>query len=435
MNGVVLISPACGGIVESGGIYYSSFPLGLGYIGAVLRENGIRVSAVDCEVEKRPLNEVERVLKKESPSVVGISVTSRTLPFVYGLVNHIKRLGLDTPVVVGGPHITADPDIVPLLGADYGFAGECEYSFLEFLSGGVYNARVSDVPGLITSQDGRLRVNKPAKITDLNTLPFPGRKLFRLEKYKFTPILTSRGCSFNCAFCAQAGSGVRFRRPENVVSEVEECAAGGNKIDFVDDVFTVDKKRVLRVCELMKDAKINVKWACTTRADLVDYDILREMYAAGCWYISFGVESGSERIRQEIGKGLSNKKIIDAFRNCRMIGIKTRAYGMFGHPGETPGEMKSTIDFICGLDATDALFMPTDIVPGTRLYTLSLKEGRIDGGVWESYMRGLEEYPIYIPKNVYVEEVFGFVESAYRSFYGRRAYNKIKNALQKWMKT
>ena len=176
-------------------------------------------------------------------------------------------------------------------------------------------------------------------------------------------------------------------------------------IDFVDDVFTLDKEYVKLLCKNIIREHLNINWACTTRADLVDSELLNSMEKSGLWHISFGIESGLENIRNLIGKGIPNAVFRKVFDLCREMHIKTRAYGMLGHPTETIRDMEQTVEFIRSLRQDAFIIRLTDIIPGTRLFSQAFEDGLIDEFVWRDYIARKRPYPIYIPNGVRIEDI------------------------------
>jgi radical SAM superfamily enzyme YgiQ (UPF0313 family) len=138
---------------------------------------------------------------------------------------------------------------------------------------------------------------------------------------------------------------------------------------------------------------------------LIDDGMVKKMKGAGLWHISFGVETGSEERRKDVGKGITDEEVRRAFKLCRHRGIKTRAYGMIGFPGESLEEMKATVRFIKELKPHEFSIRLIDIVPGTVLYQQALKEDVIEESVWHGYMLGEVPYPVYIPKDVDFKDV------------------------------
>jgi len=404
-------------------------PLGLPYVASALERNGRSTVVVDSDVEGFGVDDITAVIRRENPSVVGISVFTHTLPEVYRLVNSIKAVS-DCEIVVGGPHITADPGMTMHLGVGYGIRGEAEREFpklVEHLLGG---SEPADVGGLVESGGDGFTAKPPCMVADVDSLPRPARHLIRTREYKYSVVLSSRGCPYACVYCAEPFKTVRYRNPVEVVDEVEELAAGYGvrEVDFGDSVFTLDREHALEVCGLMRERRLGVRWSCITRADLVDRQLLSAMRESGCRFVSFGVESGVEAIRFLGGKGIGDDTMREAFRSCRELGIRTRASMIFGNPGETVEDMRRSIEFARALKPDYALFNVMQIFPGTRIFETAKGEGLVDDNLWVDYMLGARESLDYHPPGVSAEDVYRVSGEAFRRFYFDWGYIRRKAA-------
>jgi len=417
---------------EKARVYPTGPPLGLGYIGAVLGGKGFTLAALDFNIDAMSLNEEAASILSINPKVVCISVNTPSLPAVYTLVRRLRGLGFEGDFLFGGPHINARPETLVALDGRYAIKGEGEVgvegicSFLLSKKGGV-----DEVPNLVINDDGVLHFNEHRVIKDLDSLPLPKRSLFEGNRYKFMHITCSRGCPFKCTYCSMAESGYRKREPQHIVDELEYVAREyqNASIAFSDDVLTLDREMVLGVCAEVINRGLKAKWSCTTRSDLVDEELIGCMQKAGCWHMSFGVESGVEGIRYSLGKEITNKQYVKAFQLCKKMGVKTRAYAMFGHPKETAKEMRETIRFIKEINADEVFFSLTSIYPNTRLAAQAVKEGRISDCVWEENMRRGLGAPIYVPDNLTLEDMKGVLYDALMQFY-LKPHTIMKNFLR-----
>ncbi|MFH1835040.1 MAG: radical SAM protein [Methanobacteriota archaeon] len=401
MVDVVLINPRAEGV---GNILGGSIPLGIACLGESVLSSGFSVKCFDLCASLMNLNEVVDEISRENPLVVGISALTASLPKVYVLIKLLRQAGVNR-IVVGGAHITCDPESIAHLGVDYGFLGEGDETFKEFVCALAEGKELGSRNGILsvgekTRKQGERQFVPPEKI------PTPARHLFNQYNYEFTTTNISRGCPFSCIYCSMSCTNFRVRLMKDVISELKEIHSSKIRVlDFIDDVFTQDRDYVETLCHQLKREKIEFKWACTTRVDLIDEKLLRLMKSAGLRHISFGVETGSEELRGRIGKKISNDQIERAFKLCRELNIFCRAYGMFGHPGETIKDMEETIRFLKSLKADDFVVRITDIVPETKIYEIALKEGLITEDVWVDYMKGKIPYPTYIPQGVNLKEM------------------------------
>ena len=238
-------------------------------------------------------------------------------------------------------------------------------------------------------------------------------------------IISSRGCPYQCLFCADHlvhGRKFRFRSPENIISEVEEIyKRGARDWDFVDDNFTLITERVEKFCDLMVERGLNKKmsWRCSNgiRVDKITPELLRKMKNAGCYMVSLGIEAGNEEILNKMKKNISLEKVRTAVRWCRKAGIETRGLFMFGNLGENEKTMQDTINFAKSLDLDTATFHITIPFPNTDYWKIVKKEGKI-------YPKNYRDYIAYgnvifqhgeLNEKMLVE----MQKKAYREFYFR----------------
>lgn len=415
--------------------FYLNYPhLGLGYLAASVRKAGFTVEIIDASASLLTEKEITAKIRQKKPAVVGITVTTPTTPAVYSLIQKIKKIKKPPEIVIGGPHVSALPQSVRWMGARYGFIGEAERGFVKLLNYLLKNkGSLKKIEGLVWVNEGRVLANPNAPIMDLDSLPFPARDLMENDRYfspvhsgRITSMLSSRGCPFDCTYCSRPAIGrhLRLRSPENIVQEMKEVVNRLNivYIEFVDDILTLDKKRMIEVCRQILKENLKVNWGGQTRADQVDFDLLRKMKAAGCQKISFGVETGVEEVRYRLNKRISNERYLKAFRWCRQLGIETNAFVMFGHPQEGWPEMEQSIAFTKKLDPDYAAFYITTIFPGSSLGEMALLEERIRPRIWQDYMLKKASLPAYIPEGLTMIDLERIHRQAFRQFYLRPSY-------------
>ncbi|MBD3388686.1 MAG: radical SAM protein [Candidatus Altiarchaeales archaeon] len=387
------------------GLHYTSIPLGVGYLASVLEASGFEVSVVDCNIRESSPEGMAESIGELKPDIVGLTITSPGLRYAYKLISELREGGLTSTIRVaaGGPHVTADPGASTCLGADLYFTGESEYAFRDYCVSRRENA-------------GRNNIIESGLIGDLDCLPYPARHLFNGGSYRFTPVAASRGCPFNCGYCGISGTQYRKRSIANVRGEIEHLASFNTRsVDFTDDIFTLDRPYARGVAEVM--GEYGMGWSCTTRADLVDGGILEHLADNECRHISFGVETGVERIRYRMGKKVPDSRYQNAFKSCRDAGIRTRAYAMLGFPGETLEDVHRTFDFVNGLGADEVLYSPTIIYPNTWLMKAAVEEGKTGSDAWVRYMRGEGGIPYYLPEGLSLEEVNALIYEEGKRFY------------------
>ncbi|MFA6142117.1 MAG: radical SAM protein [Candidatus Omnitrophota bacterium] len=368
-------------------------PLGVCYLSAILKKRGIETMIIDAEMNNNSLEECRDLAVAYKPDYICISSTSSIYHIASELGRILKR-SIDVPIIVGGPHVTVMPQdsIKGREFFDFGIFGEGETSLVKLID---YledkRGDIGEINGLIyRDASGKILVNPPTPlITDLDEVPVPDREGLNLDNYmwsvpgkgmaRFTTIMTSRGCPFECIFCSAHtvfGKRIRYRKIKLVVDEIESLVDKFNIRHFVliDDTLTLRHDRVREFCGEIKKRKLDITWEGWTRADVVDEEILRVMKDAGFVRISFGIESGNQNILGYIKKGTSLKDYPPAYRAAAKLGIETRGSIMLGHPYETRKTAIETLNFARKLKYCQQMYI--NIVtpyPGTVLYEMAKK--------------------------------------------------------------
>jgi radical SAM superfamily enzyme YgiQ (UPF0313 family) len=420
---VLLINPPYlfdkkGGYVPNNQVWK---PLGILYLASVLKKEGISVYVIDMMPKEIKLPEVLKFIRQNGIGLVGITGTTPQIRGIVQLGKAIKdKFGSKVTVGLGGPHASSDSGFLKAFPCfDFQFIGEGELTFPKLLK---EIDKGKKIKGVITGES-------PVNLDDL---PLPDYHLLADEDFSggphgsaFVTMHTTRGCPFRCIYCSspvEQRSKVRYRSANLVVDEVEQRVKEGTKfVIFTDDTFTLNKERVKKICQGMIDRGISVKWNCETRASLVDEELLSLMKKAGCVEIFFGVESGNERIRNEIiNKKVSNADLYKAFSLCRKLKITTDAFLMAGFPTETKKELNDTAEFVFKAKPDIIGIHITGILPGAGIFPIALKEGKIKKTTWHDFARGLiSEQPIYIPDGMTQEDLDIFQKNLYRRFYFR----------------
>ena len=359
--------------------YYTTPPLGLGYLATIAQNLGCRVNLIDAEARGISPAEIVSQTKEWKPDVVGINLTAPTLDISKVLIQGIKdKTG--AKMLAGGPDATIRPgfilDYIPAL--DLLVRGEGERT-LELLIKSGFNP--SEINGVSFRRNEEVIHNPPSElITDLDSLPFIDRKFFANDPYKEdghlkSVIIGSRGCPYTCSFCAApvtSGRRIRTRGIENVVNEVEELNDKGvTSFHFIDNDFIYNKKRINDFADELEKRNLNVNWRALARVDVISRvgkEFLERIKRAGCYQLVFGIESGSQRILDLVKKGTSPEQAKESVRLCKDVGIKTKAYYMFGFPTETVQEMEQTLEHARELNTDVACFLLVKAYPGTEMY-------------------------------------------------------------------
>ncbi len=395
-------------------------PLGLLYLASYINKNSkdFKAKIIDIGNEKDSLIQTIKKIRKIKPYVFGITSMTPQLQGTIELATNLKKYFKKTPIFIGGPHISAEPDFINrhynLF--DYAIIGEGEITFLESLNKIIKKNKLPKIQNSVP----------PMKLDDL---PFPDKKLVKRQNYKQTEsMMFSRGCPFQCYYCSRPSIShlVRYRSTKNLISEIKKCyPICKGEISFQDDTFTMIRDKIIEFCREIIKQKIKISWDCNTRIDLVDKELLSLMKQAGCKQINFGIESGNERVRQEIiHKGnFSNKDIYQVFKFCQELKIKIACYFMIGHPTETKKELDDTKNMILNskIDIL-GLSIPTPF-PGSALYNIALKEKIISPKIIDDFSyKKLGEgysgiYPVYIPKQISRDYLYEFLKQVNRKFY------------------
>jgi len=378
-------------------------PLGLGYLASYLRQHNISVSLVDCTFQN-PQEALDQV-KKSDPKIVGIySMFSMKTAAM-----HMAKLLRDNCeiLVAGGPLPTLSPEDF-LDDFDIVVIGEGEETLLDLVYAVEDCRPLSAVKGIAyRKRDGKVACPSPREfIEDLDTLPFPARDLFDNQSYKShfkekfgyttTSVITSRGCPFNCDFCSRAvfGNQFRARSAKNVVEEMESVQAlEYDRIWFADDCFTLNKNRLLSICDEVVRCGLETQWECLSRVDTIDMETARKMKKAGCVRVFFGIESGSDLVLALMKKQVTADKARKAVLTTKSAGIQVGAFFIVGYPGETDQTVLETLKFASSLPLDYLSFTMPYPIPGTPLYERVKDDIEVDDWT-EPKHRGLTEHKL-----------------------------------------
>ncbi len=435
--------------------YGSAVPMGLAYVGATLINRGYEVQVFDFQVEDGGIFEVVRDF---APDLIGLSVTTPAANAAAFLAGQFKERFPNIPVAAGGPHPStlrgAMLRDIPAL--DYLVIGEGEETaveLMEILSG---ERSPSSVRGLCYRDGDDIKVTGERPILEnLDDLPRLPLELFKYRKYVPTPgtfvhlpnvaFLSSRGCPYKCVFCNKDmfGSSIRQMSAKRMVDEILEMKEnfGVREINFYDDTFTVNKKRVLELCDELIRRKVGIRWKCNSRVNCVTKDLLLKMKEAGCFSISFGVESGDDEILRKIKKKITTDQVRDAFRWTKELGISRAAFFMLNLPGDTRETVEKTIQFSREIDPDYVSFEMTKPLPGTTIEkTLEGEDNvKIKQELWDDWDSCSISNKVYYTQNDltedYLEEAFSravkrfYISPSYilRSFMRLRSWPQFKS--------
>jgi radical SAM superfamily enzyme YgiQ (UPF0313 family) len=360
-------------------------PQGIYYVAAVLKDSHYDVEILNWHNIHRTPEKIKAVLQAKNPAIIGFSILHANRWGAIEIAKIARELNPDVKVVFGGigatylwEHLlTHFPQI------DYVVIGEGEYSFLNlvrYIEGGA-KADIRKISGIAYRRNERaVRTDCDDFVRDLDTFPNPARY------FAFQHVSLTRGCPADCTFCGSPdywGRKVRFHSPDYFVDELAHLYRNGiTYFFFCDDTFTLNKKKVVAVCRKILERKLSIVWQAISRVDMVNEEILYWMRRAGCIQISYGVESGSEKIRRYLKKDFTQQQIEKAFSLTALYGIMSRAYFIYGCPGETLDTIQETIDLMCRIKPLSTIFYILDIFPGTALYNEYKSKNKISDDIW-----------------------------------------------------
>jgi radical SAM superfamily enzyme YgiQ (UPF0313 family) len=432
--------------------------LGLAYLGAVSKQRGDDVRIFDADVEQQPIQDFVREFQ---PDLIGITANTPQVKQAWRAAKAIKEVW-DVPVVMGGPHPSVaaeglDFESVERPYVDIVVRGEGEAAWIE-ISDKVEDFKRhsqdkatkalmdperriwNDLLGITyKTADGQLFRNMDAKpINDLDSLPWPAYDLFKMEHYtnlqpatdhidgaRSFSILTSRGCPYRCTFCSQSIMPIKWRArtPESVIEEWRHLVRdlGAQEIGVLDDSANIRKDRLYKLADMIIADQMNhVPWIFVNgiRANLAEKPLMARLKQAGLRRTAFGVETGNPEILKTIDKNIDHDTIREAFKNCKAVGLETIGFFIIGLPGETRQTMQDTINFAVELDPLIANFSMMTPYPGTKVYEIVKRQGRLLVTDWEDYVF-FEQKARYEMGDMTAELVEEMYRKAYRQFYLR----------------
>lgn len=330
-------------------------PFGLMSLAAYLIREGIDVKIEDYIVEPYSRERISEVLREFRPDVVGATAVTMNVKKAISILKNFRDEAPGIITMIGGPHATFDAEgMLSHSHIDYVIRGEGELTATELLDAINSGRSIEAIKGISYRKEGTAVHNENRDfIPDINTLPFPGRHLVQLSKYRGmnfpVNMMTSRGCPHSCIFCVghrMVGHKVRYFDVNRVVDEFEMLAGlGFNQINIVDDLFTSNKKRCMDICEGIITRGIKHPWSAFARVDTVHEDLLLKLKEAGCVSLCFGVESGNQEILDRIKKRTTLDKCRKAADLCRKTGMKPMASYILGLPGETEETIRKSFEF------------------------------------------------------------------------------------------
>lgn len=401
--------------------------LGLLYIAGALEAINIKVKIIDAADGSYSPLDILNIIRYEHCRLVGITAMTMNIKGAVQLARTLKEGKNEIKIILGGPHLSADHTIIkryPFF--DIGIAGEADITFPKLVKEIIHNSE--NISGLY---EGEIPFN-------LDSIPYPSYHLVDFNQFKkrgfwANVIMASRGCPYRCTFCSipAMSKKVRFRHPKNIVEEMEKLyrLTKSKYFGFVDDALTIKKSFVFELCSEMKNLSFKPVWDAATRVNYINDVLLNAMKEAGCSKLFFGIESGSDRIRNDIiKKNVTNEQIKLATQLCWKNGIEPNHFLMLGFPTETMDDIKKTISCPLTFKPNTFNINITQPLPGSPLFEHAISEGVIEADVIDKYINGMygeaysDAWPKYIPKGITYKDLIKARNIAYKNYYFRPQY-------------
>lgn len=379
---------------------YKFPPLSLGYLASNLTAHGYQVEVMDMDAEDASVEVFPDRFSGQTFDYAIVAITSATVsyPAAVRIANYAKALNKSCLTVIGGPHVSflARETLDEAKSIDVVVKGEGEQALVEIAHAVEHRVEFQDIAGIVY-REGSLPVETPNRPLekDLDSLPPPDWNLFPMDLYLAPTVIASRGCPRRCIYCAATSihRGFRQRQLEPLMREIRGLKkwvdrTPNRQLTFFDNSFAGDYSYSLRLAQAIKETRIEANWTAEMRADNVDGPLLDAMKSSGCVYIHYGIESGSQRILDSIGKGISIEKAVQIVEMTLERGIEVACSFCVGHPEETFETIDATKRIIKRLQEM-GVHCSTSIVtpfPGTELWEDSERYGLTIANVpWQKY--------------------------------------------------
>jgi anaerobic magnesium-protoporphyrin IX monomethyl ester cyclase len=415
------------------------FSAGLGYIAEILKTQGFEYDVLDMSLGYAYLD-LKKKIKDFNPELVAVSMMTYKYKHSYGLIRRIKRDFPHISIVAGGPHISLfrEKTLRDCPQLDFGVVMEGEETIIELCRGN----DIASIKGLVHRQADNVVYNGDRLfIENLDSIPFPKYEHFELERSinkrnNALPIVSSRGCPFECIYCpvqCAIGRSFRMRSPQNIISEISYWyGLGYRKFSFADDNFTLVKERVDEICRLlMQSGMRDLRLSCDNgiRADKVDHDLLKAMKEANFFRIAIGVEAGNNKVLKALKKSEQIDTIKKAISDACALGFEVDLFFLVGSPEETPSDLEDSFKIALGYPIGTAFFYNIVPIPGTELFSWIKTHARLlkDPEDYLDYFPILDNDPLFettqMPRQVrkkMLKVAFGIMRQTMRRAWSKR---------------
>ncbi len=438
-------SPA---VTKSGTLYY---PVWLAYATAVLEQGGFDVKLIDAPAQDLKKDQVRKIARDFNPKLIIVGTSTPSIYNDVTFASGLKDMLPESFITLVGTHVSALPEESLELNQniDAVARGEYDYTVLDLARTLGEKGDLTSVLGITFRKNGTIIHNdERPKIKNLDDIPFVSsvykkhlnvkNYFFAASDYPMVQIFTARGCPFRCFFCVYPqtihGNVYRRRSPENIVEEfiyIQKNLPEVREVVIEDDTFSVDKNRVRRICELLIQKDVKLKWNANVRADL-DLDTMKLMKKAGCRLIIIGFESADQQILDNIDKGAQAERMDEFFRNTKKAGLLLHAAFMAGNPGETEETLAKTFAMAKRFMPDTVQFFPLMAYPGTRAYHWAKENNLLKSNDFSDWLtkEGLHNCVLNLP-NLSSEKLVQWCDSSRRNYYlsFRYLWYKLKQVI------
>lgn len=423
----------CQANIEASPTMVQRAPIDMMYIAAILKEKGIKCKFVDYPTERKTWEDFKKDIKKFSPDIAIMSTTTGSVLYDMEAFKIIKSINEECVTITKGSIFFTAPKTVfekfnEFKYMDIAIKGEIEFTINKIVDN---LNKLHKVNGILFWQGKKLKDTGKPIFGNLDDLPFPDRSIVKNSLYvrpdtgePQTTIEISRGCPGLCIYCLTpiiSGRVPRYRSPNNIVDEIEECIEkyGIKNFFFRSDTFTMNKKLVEEVCKEIIKRGLDINWVANSRVDTINAEMLNLMRESGCWLLAFGFETGSNESKKKIGKFTTIEQDIRARKLCKKFNIFVYGFFMIGFPWETINDIKATINHMFRLDCEFVELHIALPFYGTKLYEICKKEGLIKH---EIIGADYFENPPLGTKYLSVEELTRIRKEALKKYYTRASY-------------
>lgn len=385
-------------VVYDNDSYIHWFPQGLAYIAAVLKQDGYDVEIYNQDVHHYPDEHLTAYLDRNKFDIIGVSI-------IAGYYQYKKLLDISRAIerskqrpelfIIGGHGPSPEPGyFLEKTGADVAVIGEGEKTVLELFDAFATHKPLDGIKGIAYRDGGKVVVNpRREQIRDIDSIPWPAYALFPIEYYRLLrmphstngdfvmPLLSGRGCTFQCNFCYRMDKGFRPRSAQAIIEEIQylKNEFGISYIAFSDELLMSSGQRTMEICESFLKADLNIKWDCNGRLNYAKPEVLTVMKRAGCVFINYGIEAYDNDVLKKMNKALSIGQIDQGIEATLAAGISPGLNMLFGHIGDNKETLNAAVDFLIKYDdgAQMRTIRPVTPYPGSPLYDYAVEKGLI----------------------------------------------------------